>query len=143
MRSILAALVLGLLSASSDAAQAHPCDQPFPQQQTIASGAPQKLTFCQPLAEKPEALVAWIDGKVFDLLPITAKSAPNALGLVLYETQLFFQVAKGTHTLEAATYNRNAVTGQLQFGARSSPFSFGAEDDTPKPSAPLIVGVTR
>ncbi len=144
MRLRTLALVCGLLAMSSPAfAQSHPCDQAPTPQATIQSGAPHKIQFCAPQSDAVEAIVANVDGKPFDLLPVTAKTPPSATGKVLYETTLFLQVAKGTHTLAVAAYNRNAFTGQLQLGAFTSPFPFAAADDTPPPSVPAILGVVR
>jgi hypothetical protein len=137
------ALLLALVAAVEASAQTHPCDITAPSAQTIASAAPHRALFCQPGSENAEAVIAWVDGQAVDLLPVTAKSAPSTSGLVLYETSLFIQVARGLHVLELSTYNRNALTGQLQVGAKSAPFSFAAVDETPLPTAPAIKGVTR
>lgn len=124
-------------------AQGHPCDAPAPGATTIAAALPHKLQFCALASEAIEALIVVLDGTPIDLVPITAKTQPSALGLTLYETTPFLQVARGAHVITAAAYNRNALTGQLQVGAASPPFSFGAVDDTPIPTAPSIRGVAR
>lgn len=136
-------VLLSLCLTRTAQAQTHPCDQPAPATQTIQSGAPHKVAFCSAQTANVEALVAYVDGQAFDLLAIVAKTAPSASGMVLYESPLFLQVAKGTHVLEAALYNRNQFTNTLQLGAKSAPFSFDAVEDTPLPTAPVIKGVSR
>jgi hypothetical protein len=132
-----------LLASATATAQTHPCDQAQTPLPTIASGAPHRIQFCQLQSDQPEALIVVVDSQPFDLLPITAKTGPSATGKVLYETTLFLQVSKGTHVLTAATYNRNGLTGALQVGANSPPFTFAAVDDTPKPGAPAVMGISR
>src|SRR5688572_16601143 len=97
----IACVVLGgwLLLPSLVSAQTHPCDQAPAPQSTIQSGAPHRVQFCQAQSDQIEALIVTVDGKPFDLLPVTAKTPPSATGKVLYETQLFLQVDRGTHTL--------------------------------------------
>ncbi len=135
-------LAVCLLAGQSDA-QTHPCDQPAPTNATIQSGAPYKAQFCSKQADKIEAVVGFVDGQAFDLLPVTAKTGPSATGLILYESPPFIQVAKGAHVLEVATYNRNLFTGQLQLGPKSPGFPFAADDDTPISAAPAIKGVAK
>jgi hypothetical protein len=140
----LCVLAIVALFSSPASAQTHPCDEPTSSVQTIAAGAPHAVTLCEDQAANIEAVIVWIDGQAVDLQPIAAKSAANAAGLVLYETtQRFVQVAKGLHVVEAAAYNRNKLTGNLQVGAKSDPFSFAADDPTPVPAAPVIKGITR
>jgi len=129
--------------ASGVSAQTHPCDQPPPTSTTIGSGAPHKVQWCSRQSDLIEALVVYVDGTPFDLLPVTAKTAPSATGDVLYESPGFLQVARGSHVLILAVYNRNQLTGVLQLGVPSLPFPFAAVDDTPLPTAPAIKGVIR
>jgi len=144
LRTVALGAACLVLFAPTVSAQTHPCDVQAPSAQTIASGAPHRAAFCAPAADTPEAAIAWIDGQAVDLIPVTATSAPSATGDVLYETTTrFLQVARGLHVLEMAIYNRNALTGTLQVGAKSAPFSFAAVDETPLPTAPAITGVTR
>ncbi len=131
-----------LLFAAPALAQ-HPCDQPSPTSVTIQSGAPHKILWCSQASENIEAFVAYVDGQVFDLLPVIARTGPNAGGWVQYETSLFLQVTRGDHVLEAATYNRDLLTKQLQVGLKSPPFFFAAVDTTPLTTAPVIKGVSR
>jgi hypothetical protein len=123
-------------------AQTHPCDQQAPSTQTIQSGAPRFISFCSLATDNVEAAVAYVDGQAYDLLPVTAKTAPSASGYVQYETGTFLQVSRGDHVLEAAAYNRQQLTGLLQLGAKSPPVFFVAVDLTPLPGPParLIVG---
>ncbi len=123
--------------------QSHPCEQAPPATVTIQSGAPHRVTWCSPLADHIEALVAFVDGTPTEINTVTAKTQASAAGLVLYESPLFLQVAKGAHILRVAAYNRNQFTGQLQLGAQSANFPFDAVEDTPPPTAPAIKGVTR
>lgn len=143
MGSLLIVVMLLLFGVSVGLAQTHPCDQPAPTTTVIQSGAPHKISFCSLASDNVEAVVAYVDGQAFDLLAVTARTAPSATGMVLYESPLFLQTTRGEHVLEAATYNRNALTGQLQLGARSLPFGFAAVDNTPLPTAPAIKGVMR
>lgn len=144
MRFISTVVVVLLLLVGELAAQpVHPCDAPMPTNQTIASGAPHKVQFCSLQSEQIEALVAYVDGVAFDLLPVTAVGAPSATGYVLYDSPSFLQVLRGAHTIEVAVYNRDALTDALQMGERSAPFAFGAVDPTPRPSAPQVKRVTR
>ena len=140
-------LVLALLVSAATAglqAQAHPCDVPQAPDQTIASGAPHRVEFCSLQTDQVEAAVAYVDGVAFDLLPVQALSQPNVGGYVLYITPTpFMQVGRGTHTLQVAAYNRDALTDALQLGARSAPFPFGAVDPTPLPTAPVVKRVLR
>jgi hypothetical protein len=99
--------------------------------------------WCQPAADNIEALVVYLDGKAFDLLPISALTGPNAGGWVQYETALFLQVARGDHILEVAAYNRDILTKQLQVGLKTPPFLFAAVDNTPLPSAPVIKRISK
>jgi hypothetical protein len=140
-----AALILALvLSLSSSAiAQEHPCDTNPSVAVTIQSGASYKVGFCTAASDNITAARGFVDGVVFDNLAVTAVSAPSASGQVLYETSAFVRVAKGTHVLEVASYNRNKLTGAVQLGAKSAPFSFSAEDDTPPPGAPAVKGLSR
>lgn len=124
-------------------AQTHPCDQPAPSTTTILGGAPHRVQFCLPQSDQPEALLATVDGVATDLVPVTAKTGPSATGQALYESGLFLQVPRGTHVLVLAAYNRDQVTGQLQLGTASAPFTFAAVDDTPRPGAPTVKGVVR
>lgn len=84
-----------------------------------------------------------LDGAPIDLIAITAKSPASTTGLILFETTVFIQVARGTHNVTLATYNRNAITGASQLGPPSAPFIFAAVDDTPVAAAPLIKGIGR
>jgi hypothetical protein len=129
--------------ATTVAAQTHPCDQPAPATVTIVSGAPHKVQLCLPQTAAAEAILAVIDATPFDLLPITAKTAPSTTGQVLYESGAFLQVAKGSHTLTVRAYNRNQLTGQMQLGDPSPPFSFAAVDDTPVAAAPKVITIIR
>ena len=137
----LVVILVGLASGAH--AQTHPCDQPPPASTTIGSGAPHKVQWCSRQSDLIEALVAYVDGAPFDLLPVTAKTAPSATGDVLYESPGFLQVSRGSHVLILAVYNRNQLTGALQLGVPSPPFPFVAVDDTPLPTAPAIKGVVR
>jgi hypothetical protein len=137
-------LVAALLAIPAVAhGQTHPCDQPPPPQSTIQSSSPHKVQFCLPQTDAPEAILAKVDGQPFDLVAVAAKTGPSTTGKVLYESAPFIQVPKGTHQLEVAAYNRNALTGTLQLGAFSSPLAFAAVDDTPKPAAPEVKGVVK
>lgn len=141
---VLGLVLLCLLgTVRGAAAQSHPCDTPGPATQTVAADLPHRLQWCSPAADALEALIAIIDGTPIDLLPVTAKTAPSAVGKVLYESPLFLQVPPGQHVLTAAVYNRDALTGQLQVGLPSAPFSFAAVRNTPKPEPPAILGVAR
>jgi len=125
-------------------AQGHPCDAPTPATMTIASGAPHRLQLCAQLTDAPEAMLVTVDGQNFDLVPITPKSQPSAVGQVVYESGQFLQVPKGNHTLQVALYNRNALTGQMQLGTPMPiPLSFAAVDDTPKAAAPKILNIIK
>lgn len=123
--------------------QTHPCDQAPPTTVTIASGAPYKVQFCS--ADSPEAMVGYVDGTAFDMVPVVARTAtPSTTGYTLYESNPFIQVVKGQHQLLVRLYNRNALTGQLQLGdAMPAPFAFTAVDDTPKAAAPKIMGIIK
>ena len=141
MRRLL--LACSLAAASSVvSAQGHPCDLAITAQ-TIQSGAPYRLQFCSPVTDNVEAIVGYVDGAAFDLVPIVVKTGPSATGAALYESAPFIQVARGNHVIAAATYNRNGLSGQLQVGTTSAPFSFSAVDDTPRPAAAAIKGVIR
>jgi hypothetical protein len=135
-------LILTLFGAPA-LAQTHPCDQQTTSTQVIQSGAPHKVTWCSPASDNLQALVVYVDGQAYDLLAVTPLTAPSASGMVQYESPLFLQVSRGEHTLEAATYNRNQLSGQLQLGPKSGPFVFAAVDVTPLTTAPVIKGVSR
>jgi hypothetical protein len=142
-------LIIGGASATPStakilaAAQTHPCDQPPPATVTIASNAPHKVQLCAQQSDAPEALLAVVDSQNYDLLPITERTGASATGLVLYETTLFLQVPRGSHTLTLRLYNRNVLTGQLQLGVAAGPFPFVAADDTPPAAAPKFLGIIR
>ena len=140
-RFVLAALLL--VASVGLEAQTHPCDQPPPASTTIAAGSPHRVQFCARASDNVEAMLARVDSTPFDLVAVTARTAPSATGQVLYESGQFLQVPRGTHVLTVAAYNRNALTGQLQLGAESAPFTFGAVDETPLPAAPAVKGVVR
>lgn len=142
-RVILLSLILVTILEYSVDAQSHPCDQPAPATVTIQSGAPHKVQFCSPANDGVEAVLANVDSVPTDLVPVVAKTAASATGLVLFETTLFLQVSRGAHTLTVASYNTNALTGALQLGPASSPFAFTAVDDTPLPIPPSLRGVVR
>jgi hypothetical protein len=142
MRRLLLACSLAA-SSSVVSAQIHPCDQAAPASQTIQSGSPYRLQFCSPIADGIEAIVGYVDNLAFDLVPVVVVTGPNASGLAWYESAPFIQVARGSHVLSARVYNRNGLTGLLQLGPVSSPFSFSAVDDTPVPAAAVIKGVVR
>ena len=137
------ALFVFALTLRLDARQTHPCDQAAPAQVTIQAGAPHKVQFCSPASDNVEAIVGYVDGTAFDMVSITAKTAPNAIGKVLYESAAFIQVPKGAHTLTVRAYNRDGLSGNLQLGAESAPLSFAAADSTPPASAPSIMGVVK
>lgn len=142
MRGLFTAVFV--LCAATVTAQTHPCDSAAPTTQVIQSGAPHKVEFCAKASDNVEAVVMYVDGAAFDLLAVTAKTAPSGAGDVLYETPPFLQVSRGDHTLDAAAYNRNALTGQLQLGPRTpAPFVFAAADPTPLAAAPALKRVVR
>jgi hypothetical protein len=138
---VLALLVCAF--AGLEAQTQHPCDVAGPSDPTIMSGSPHKLQFCSPQSDHIEAVVAYVDGVAFDLMAVTAVSGPSASGWVLYDTPHFLQVQRGTHNIEAATYNRRELDSTLQLGPRSSPFAFAAAEPTPLTVAPSIRGVVR
>lgn len=139
-----AALVPVFLACGSLAAgaQTHPCDAASGGSAVLQSGAPHRVQFCEPAAAFIEAAVVWVDGQTFDLLAVSAVTGPNAAGLILYETPVFLQVARGTHTVEVAAYNRG-FGGELQLGAKSPPFSCVGVDDQAVPPAPIVIGLLR
>lgn len=139
---VFGVLLLFLALVLPALAQTHPCDQPPPPQSSISSGAPYRVQFCQPQADQVQAVIAFVDGVAHDLLPVTAKTGPSSTGKVLYETGQFFQVAKGTHSMILASYNRDA-SGALQLGAATAPFTFAAVDAVPLPSVPAIIGILK
>lgn len=133
-----------LLLMTAVGAQTHPCDQTPVATITILSGAPHKLQFCVLQSDNVEALVGFVDTTAFDLVAVTVRTAtPNAGGLILMESAPFIQVPKGQHQVYAKAYNRNALTGQLQFGEASLPLPFSAVDDTPMAAAPKLMNVLK
>src|SRR6266540_4041878 len=143
-RVLLFAGLTVLCLSSSALAQTHPCDQPPATNTVVQSGAPYKAQFCESQTAAIEAAVGYVDGVEFSAISILQKTpTPNAAGLVLFETNAFIQVARGSHALAMKTCNRSQFTGVLQCGAQSEPFPFGAADDTPPPPAPAVKGLAR
>lgn len=134
MKGLLVLLML-VAVASLAGAQTHPCDNTAWAEPVLTSGAPYKLQFCAPQSDNIEAAVGFIDGAVFDLLPVTPIGTANTQGLILYETSAFIQVGRGNHLLYLATYNKN-LDGLRQRGDLAGPFGFGAVDPAPPPPPP-------
>jgi len=138
--SLTAAIIL--LASGNLFAQVHPCDAPDVPQ-VIQSGAPHSVLFCALSADAIEAAAVYVDGQPFDLVPVTAISGVSSTGWVLYESADVVQVAKGSHTVAVATYNRSNFSDQLQLGEKSFPLSFAGDDERPLPHAPVVRGVAR